>query len=283
MTDRHRQATTARAARGHRPGRRHQHLGEGPRRRALRHAPGSGRRRPRSRCAPTARREADAHPDSQPRARPGPRSSAPTTRPRPAASTRASTTTGRRRPGSSSSSSTARQFSRNGAVKEALADGVKTFVISWKETDLGAIRTFLAGIPDGLTVYTTFNHEPEDDHGKPGTTRVQGLVRGVQAPVVAAVAGDAGAGHHPHQHPHGLDPLPEVGSRRGRVDAAEGHGRRVRLRRLLRQGQGPVELVDRSWPRPRRPGCQRTGLAETGAPSSDPSRVLHTREMQASV
>ena len=50
-----------------------------------------------------------------------------------------------------------------------MADGIKTFVISWKETDQNAIRTFLAGIPDRLTVYTSFNHEPENDTGRPGS------------------------------------------------------------------------------------------------------------------
>ncbi len=46
---------------------------------------------------------------------------------------------------------------------------MKTFVISWKETDRHAIKKFLKGIPDKLRVYTSFNHEPEDDHGRPGS------------------------------------------------------------------------------------------------------------------
>ncbi len=55
------------------------------------------------------------------------------------------------------------KFSGNQGVQDALADGIKTFVISWKETDPSAIRSFLADIPNGLTVYTSFNHEPEND------------------------------------------------------------------------------------------------------------------------
>jgi hypothetical protein len=46
----------------------------------------------------------------------------------------------------------------------------------------------------------------------PRLDRVPQLVLGVQAAVVPAGAGDAGPGHDPHQHPHGLDPEPEVGS-----------------------------------------------------------------------
>jgi hypothetical protein len=175
------------------------------------------------------------------------------------------------------------QFTRNGAVQEALADGVKTFVISWKETDLAAIRTFLAGIPDNLTVYTAFNHEPEDDHGQPGTTSYKAWSAeykrqwSLQSPVMRA------QGMIPTNilmawtiFPKSGRTLAEWTPPRGTVDV-------FAFDAYYRQGKDPSKLVDAIVAATKSVGLERTGLAETGAPADDPSRLLMTREMRASV
>lgn len=54
-------------------------------------------------------------------------------------------------------------------VQRAMKAGVTTFVVSWKDQDVNHVRQFLATIPEGLTIYACFNHEPENDHGSPGT------------------------------------------------------------------------------------------------------------------
>jgi hypothetical protein len=175
------------------------------------------------------------------------------------------------------------QFSRNGAVQEALGDGVKTFVISWKETDLSAIRTFLAGIPDGLTVYTTFNHEPEDDHGRPGSATYKAWSAeykrqwALQSPVMRA------QGTIPTNILMAWTLSPKSGRDvadwtppRGTVDV-------FAFDAYYGKGKDPSALVDRIVTATRAAGLSRTGLGETGAPASDPSRVLNTREMHAAV
>lgn len=54
-------------------------------------------------------------------------------------------------------------------AQRAVKAGITTFVISWKDQDLDHVKAFLATIPDGLTIYACFNHEPENDHGDPGS------------------------------------------------------------------------------------------------------------------
>ena len=49
------------------------------------------------------------------------------------------------------------------AAKRAYADGVRTFVFSWKGTSLQDIRDFDASVPAGVKVFGVYLHEPEDD------------------------------------------------------------------------------------------------------------------------
>jgi hypothetical protein len=60
------------------------------------------------------------------------------------------------------------KWSNIARAQRAVKDGVKTFVVSWKDQNLDNIKAFLDSIPDDLTVYACFNHEPENDHGNPG-------------------------------------------------------------------------------------------------------------------
>lgn len=48
-------------------------------------------------------------------------------------------------------------------VIRATARGIKVYVVSWKDTVLDNLKAFLATIPEGITVYLCFHHEPEDD------------------------------------------------------------------------------------------------------------------------
>lgn len=175
------------------------------------------------------------------------------------------------------------KFSSNGAVKEALADGVKTFVISWKETDQSAIKTFLAGIPDGLTVYTSFNHEPEDDHGSPGSADYKAWSAeykhqwSVQSPLMRAegfiptnilMAWTLSSGS-------GRD-VADWTPPKGTVDV-------FAFDAYYGKGKSPSALVDRMTAATRAAGLSRTGLGETGAPSSDADRVANTKEMKQAV
>ncbi len=172
------------------------------------------------------------------------------------------------------------RFSNNSAVKEALADGVDTFVVSWKETDLAAIRTFLAGIPDGLTVYTTFNHEPENDHGSPGSEVYRAWSEeyrrqwSLQSPLMRA------EGFVPTsilmawtlQRASGRD-LADWTPAPGTVDV-------FAFDAYYGQGKDPSALAARMAEAARDAGVVRTGLAETGAPTSDAARLANTVEMR---
>ncbi len=172
------------------------------------------------------------------------------------------------------------RFSRNSAVAEAMADGVDTFVISWKETNPEAIRTFLAGIPDGLTVYTSFNHEPENDHGNPGSEAYRAWSEeyrrqwALQSPLMRA------EGMIPTNilmawtlvRSSGRD-IAEWTPPAGTVDV-------FAFDAYYGKGKDPASLVARMAEAARDAGVERTGLAETGAPASDGTRLANTREMR---
>jgi hypothetical protein len=175
------------------------------------------------------------------------------------------------------------KFSSNGAVKQALADGVKTFVISWKETDQNAIKTFLAGIPDGLTVYTSFNHEPEDDEGSPGSAAYNAWSQeykhqwSVQAPLMRA------EGFIPTNilmawtlSPGSGRDVAEWTPPKGTVDV-------FAFDAYYGKGKQPANLVDKMTAAAKAAGVTRTGLGETGAPASDANRVENTRAMRDAV
>ena len=172
------------------------------------------------------------------------------------------------------------RWSASGGVREAMADGVRTFVISWKERDPDAVRTFLATIPDDLTVYASFNHEPENDGGEPGSARYQAWsaewrrLWAEQSPIIRA---------------EGLIPtsilmaytLDQASGRsisdwtlpRGTVDVFAFDG-------YLDQ-QDPVELVARVSAAVEASGFARTGLAETGIRVTDSSATNDLRALKA--
>jgi hypothetical protein len=175
------------------------------------------------------------------------------------------------------------KFASNAGVKEAMADGVKTFVISWKETDQSAIKSFLAGIPEGLTVYTSFNHEPENDEGNPGSAAYKSWSTEykhqwqVQAPLMRA------EGFIPTNilmaytltKSSGRD-VADWTPPKGTVDV-------FAFDAYYGKGKDPSALVDRMVAATKAAGIARTGLGETGAPTSDPDRVANTKEMRNAV
>lgn len=175
------------------------------------------------------------------------------------------------------------KFSSNGAVKEALADGVDTFVISWKETNQDAIKTFLAGIPGDLTVYTSFNHEPENDHGKPGSAEYNAWATEyrrqwtLQSPlmreagtiptnILMAWTLSAGSGRD----------VADWTPPKGTIDV-------FAFDAYYGKGKDPAALVDRMVAATKAAGLSRTGVGETGAPVSDSTRVEKTRQMRAAM
>jgi hypothetical protein len=51
----------------------------------------------------------------------------------------------------------------NATWRRAYNAGVRTFVVSWKDSNATRLRTFLRNIPSGVKVYGCYFHEPEDD------------------------------------------------------------------------------------------------------------------------
>ncbi len=174
------------------------------------------------------------------------------------------------------------RFSGNRAVQEALDDGVRTFVISWKETDLAAVRSFLAAIPAGLTVYTSFNHEPENDEGRPGsdayrswaTEYRQQWVR--QAPVMRA------EGFVPTSILMAYTLVPSSGRTLAEWMPPAGTVDVMAFDAYYGKGKLPSALVARMSAAARQAGLP-TGLAETGAPSGDPARLANTVAMRVAL
>lgn len=174
-------------------------------------------------------------------------------------------------------------FSQNGAVKEALADGVTTFVISWKETNLTAVQNFLAGIPDGLNVYTSFNHEPEDDNGNPGSATYRAWSTeykhqwSLQAPLMRA------EGFIPTNILMAWTLNPNSGRDVADWTPPAGTFDVFAFDAYYGSGKDPASLVTKIEAATAAVGVTRTGLAETGAPSDYASRVTDTQEMRQSV
>jgi hypothetical protein len=175
------------------------------------------------------------------------------------------------------------QFSRNGAVQEALADGVKTFSISWKETDKEAVKRFLAGIPNGLTVYTTYHHEPEDDHGKPGDAAYKTWSAQYKQNWVAQA---------PLMRAEGFIPTSilmewTLDSRSGRNVAdwtpPKGTVDVFAFDAYYGANQNAETQVGRMEAATRAAGATRTGVAETGAPVNYAPRVERTKAFKAAV
>lgn len=56
-----------------------------------------------------------------------------------------------------------RSWGNVGQIARAESHGVKVFVVSWKDTSAARVGAFLSTIPDGVTVYGSYHHEPEND------------------------------------------------------------------------------------------------------------------------
>ncbi|MFC6287846.1 hypothetical protein ACFP3Q_09765 [Nocardioides sp. GCM10027113] len=175
------------------------------------------------------------------------------------------------------------QFSTNSAVREALADGVSTFVISWKETDRAAIQRFLAGIPGDLTVYTTFNHEPENDHGSLGSAEYRAWSAeyrrqwSLQSPLMRA------EGMIPTSILMGWTLDPRSGRDIADWTPPEGTVDVFAFDAYYGKGQDPHVQVGRMVAATEAAGLATTGLAETGAPVGDPDRPSATAAMKDAV
>ncbi|MEQ6902120.1 fibronectin type III domain-containing protein [Nocardioides sp. YIM 152588] len=176
-----------------------------------------------------------------------------------------------------------KSFSKNGPVKEALADGIDTFVVSWRETDLAAIRTFLAGIPDGLTVYTSFNHEPENDAGAAGTASYDAWATEfrrqwkLQSPLMRA------EGFIPTTILMQYTLAPSSGRDIADWTPPQGTVDVFAFDSYLTGDVDPAKMVDRMTEAARAAGVPRTGIAETGSPADDPDRVARTRALRNEV
>ncbi len=172
------------------------------------------------------------------------------------------------------------RFVNNSAVREARADGVDTFVISWKETNPEAIRTFLAGIPDGLTIYTSFNHEPENDHGNPGSETYRAWSQeyqrqwALQSPLMRA------EGFIPTNILMAWTLQKQSGRTVAEWTPPAGTVDVFAFDAYYGQGKDPAALAQRMAEAAADAGVVRTGLAETGAPSSDVGRLANTAEMR---
>jgi hypothetical protein len=173
-----------------------------------------------------------------------------------------------------------RRWSSNQAVREATEDGIRTFVISWKERNPEAVRAFLATIPDGLTVYACFNHEPENDAGGPGSASYQAWsaewkrLWAEQSPIIRA------EGFIPTSILMAYTLIPSSGRKvsdwtppAGTVDVFAFDGYLGK--------HDPVAQVERMSAAARTLGIDRTGLAETGSPTTDPDRAAKLRTAKA--
>jgi hypothetical protein len=166
---------------------------------------------------------------------------------------------------------TGKKWSSDGAVKQATADGIDTFVISWKERDVDALRAFLRTIPDDLTIYACFHHEPENDAGRPGSDTYRAWstewkqLWAEQSPVIRA------EGFIPTSILMAYTLIPASGRKvsdwtppPGAVDVFAFDGYLGK--------HDPEAQVARMSAAARAMGV-RTGLAETGSPTSDPDRA----------
>ena len=156
-------------------------------------------------------------------------------------------------------------------VNRAMKDGVTTFVVSWKDRDAAHIRDFLASIPNGLTVYASFNHEPENDAGKPGDAAYAAWSAEwkrqwtLQSPLIRA------EGFIPTQILMGWTLYPGSGRKMSDWTAPSGTVDVFAFDGYVNKFV-PQDLVDRMVAAAKAAGVTRTGLAETGSQIDDPQR-----------
>lgn len=167
-------------------------------------------------------------------------------------------------------------------IQRATNAGVTTFVVSHKDGDLGNVRAFLATIPAGVTVYVCVNHEPENDHGEPGsaayaTWSITWKQRWAdQSPLIRAV------GAIPTQilmgwtlYPGSKRDLADWTAPAGTVDCFAFDG--------YVNSFDPADLVARIVAATKAAGVTRTGLAETGSQVTDKARTTKLTTLKAAL
>ena len=151
------------------------------------------------------------------------------------------------------------------------------------QPDRGPERSW-PGIPDGLKVYTSFNHEPEDDNGTPGSATYQAWSTeykhqwSLQAPLMRA------EGFIPTNilmawtlNPNSGRDVADWTPPAGTFDVFAFDAYYGKRQGPGLPGRPKIEAATAAA------GVTKTGLAETGAPSNDPNRVADTKEMRQSV
>lgn len=176
----------------------------------------------------------------------------------------------------------ANSWSANQGVQEATADGIDTFVISWKDRDPDDVRAFLATIPDGLTIYASFHHEPENDAGSPGSDTYRAWsaewkrLWSVQSPIIR------GEGFVPTAILMAYTLVPGSGRQLADWTPPEGTVDVLAFDAYLGR-QDPVAQVERIVEAVESLGLSRTGIAETGAPLGQPDRAEKLATMRAEI
>lgn len=152
----------------------------------------------------------------------------------------------------------------NGYFKQAYADGVRTFVISWKGTQTGAqIALALKSLPADVTAYGCFWHEPEDNIGKE-ITLAQWRARSIEHNAAMASVGVI-----PSCILMQYTLAPNSG--RNPMDYANVGQRLQGWDYYMNPAKGkddPEGAVDRMMTMSVQMGAEYVGIAETGCPSS---------------
>ena len=169
------------------------------------------------------------------------------------------------------------------AVKEAYAAGIRSFVISWSDTNLTAIRTFLAGIPDDLTIYSTYNHEPENDRGGPGSSTYRAWSTEykrqwtIQSPLMRA------EGFIPTNILMAWTLDPRSGRNVADWTPPSGTVDVFAFDAYYGKGKDPYTQVARMVAAAEDAGIAQIALAEAGSPATDPEQLVKTARMRAAV
>jgi hypothetical protein len=164
------------------------------------------------------------------------------------------------------------KWSNISRVQRAMNAGIKIFVVSWKDQNATNVKAFLASIPNGVTVYACFNHEPENDHGNPGDASYAAWSAewkhqwSVQSPLIRA------EGFIPTQilmgwtlYPGSKRKMDEWTAPKGTVDVFGFDGYVNKF--------DPQDLVNRIVAATKAAGLTQTGIAETGSQINDQSRT----------
>lgn len=174
-------------------------------------------------------------------------------------------------------------FMADVAVQEAYAAGIRTFVISWRDTNVGAIQAFLADIPDDLTIYSSYNHEPENDHGRPGSSTYRAWSTEykrqwtIQSPLMRA------EGFIPTNILMAWTLDPRSGRNVADWTPPSGTVDVFAFDAYYGKGKDPYTQVARMVAAAEDAGIAQIALAEAGSPATDPEQLVKTARMRAAV